>query len=113
MPALPSFDSILTIVSTVIAGVGVVVIALGALVSLLGYLRSFFQTRGGQGINLMRTEIGRSIMLGLEFIVAADVIKTIVTPDYYSLGILAGLTAIRVVLSYFLNQEIQTTMKAR
>lgn len=36
MPALPSFDSILTIISTVIAGVGVGVIALGALVSLRG-----------------------------------------------------------------------------
>lgn len=112
---LPSynFHDILSVVSNTIAAVGVVVIALGALISLLGYLRSFFQIESGQAINLMRTEIGRSILLGLEFIVAADVIKTIVTPDYYSLGILAGLTAIRVVLSYFLNQEIQSTLKTK
>ncbi|PIR21303.1 MAG: hypothetical protein COV45_00730 [Deltaproteobacteria bacterium CG11_big_fil_rev_8_21_14_0_20_47_16] len=113
MTAEIDFHVVLTWISNAIAGIGVAVITLGALVSLFGYLRSFFKVGGAQGINLMRTEIGRSIMLGLEFIVAADVIKTIVTPDYYSLGILGGLTAIRIVLSYFLNQEIQTIMKAK
>lgn len=44
--------------------------------------------------------------MGLEFIVAADLIGTTTTPDYYALGILAIIVAIRTVLSFTLNREL-------
>lgn len=108
---MPALDSVLSSISLVISCIGVGVIVLGAFAAVLGFLLGFFRGSGiasVQKVNLMRMSLGRSIVLGLEFIVAADVIKTVITPDYYSLGILASLTGIRTILSYFINQEIQT-----
>lgn len=108
---MPTLDSALSSISLVIACVGVGVIVFGALTAVLGFLIGIFRsatTASAQKVNLMRMSLGRSIVLGLEFIVAADVVKTVITPDYYSLGILASLTGIRTILSYFINQEIQS-----
>jgi uncharacterized membrane protein len=55
--------------------------------------------------------LGRVLTLGLEFIVAADLIGTTTTPDYYALGILAIIVIIRTVLSYTLNKEIESLAK--
>jgi uncharacterized membrane protein len=54
----------------------------------------------------IRYDIGFHLLLGLEFLIAADIIRTIVRPTLDELGILAGIVAIRTVISYFLNKEI-------
>lgn len=108
---MPMLDSVLSSISLVMSCIGVGVIVLGAFAAVAGFLLGLFRRAtiaSDQKINLMRMSLGRSIVLGLEFIVAADVIKTVITPDYYSLGILASLTGIRTILSYFINLEIQT-----
>ncbi len=47
------------------------------------------------------------ILIGLEFFVAADVLKTILEPTYQDLAVLGAIVAIRTVLSYFLGKEMQ------
>ena len=54
----------------------------------------------------IRYEIGFHLLLGLEFLIAADVIRTINRPTLEELAILGGLVAIRTVISYFLGREI-------
>lgn len=54
----------------------------------------------------IRIMLGSAIIVGLEFILAADVISTITLPDYYNLGLLAILVFIRTVLNYFLDKEL-------
>lgn len=108
---MTTLDSVLSTISLVMACVGVGVIVAGAFGSLVAFFVGLFRKSSlatTQKINLMRMSLGRSIVLGLEFIVAADVVKTVITPDYYALGILASLTGIRTILSYFINQEIQS-----
>lgn len=52
--------------------------------------------------------IGRSLLLGLEVVVAADIVKTIaVEPTLMSLAVLAGLVLIRTFLSWTLVLEIE------
>jgi uncharacterized membrane protein len=51
------------------------------------------------------------LTLGLEFIVAADLISTTTAPDYYTVGIVASIVLIRTVLSYTLNREINSIAK--
>jgi len=53
------------------------------------------------------------ILLGLEFFVAADVIKTILEPTYEDLLLLGALVAIRTVVSYFLGKEVQDLPEER
>jgi uncharacterized membrane protein len=55
-----------------------------------------------------KTRIGRSLLLGLEFLVAADIVKTIaVEPTFMSLGVLAGLVLVRTFLSWTLLLEVE------
>ncbi len=51
--------------------------------------------------------MGRSILLGLEFFVAADIIRTVaVTPDARSVAVLGGIVLIRTFLSFSLELEM-------
>jgi uncharacterized membrane protein len=54
-----------------------------------------------------RRRLGRSILLGLEFLVAGDIIRTVaVTPTFASVGVLAVIVFIRTFLSFSLELEI-------
>ena len=54
-----------------------------------------------------RRQLGRSILLGLELLVAADIIRTVaITPTFESLGVLAAIILIRTFLSYSLQLEV-------
>ncbi len=51
--------------------------------------------------------MGRAILLGLEFLVAADIIRTVaVTPNAQSVAVLAGIVLIRTFLSFSLQLEM-------
>jgi uncharacterized membrane protein len=55
-----------------------------------------------------RADVGRSILLGLEFLVAADIINTVaIDPSLESLAVLAGIVLIRTFLSFALEVEIE------
>lgn len=62
-------------------------------------------------LNKIRLNLGIVLTLGLEFIVAADLIGTTTAPDYYSVGIVASIVLIRTVLSFTLNREINAISK--
>ena len=55
----------------------------------------------------VRLVLGRFLALGLEFQLAADILKTAVSPTFEDLGQLGAIAAIRTVLNYFLAQEIE------
>jgi uncharacterized membrane protein len=66
---------------------------------------------GGQGAEqsyrIVRTVFGRSILLGLEFLVAADIIRTVaVQPSLQNVAILGLIVLIRTFLSFSLEVEI-------
>lgn len=55
-----------------------------------------------------RQTVGRSILLGLEFLVAGDIIRTVaVSPSLLNVGILAGIVIIRTFLSLALQLEVE------
>jgi uncharacterized membrane protein len=92
---------------------GVAVIVVGALVSIPMALRGFQPRRRPAGSEPMsvyrsyRQLLGRSILLGLELLVAADIIRTVaVTPTFESVGVLAIIVLIRTFLSFSLELEI-------
>ena len=107
---LTGLDAILHILKGIIALVGTVVILIGVFISAyqFAYMKVFpgQAHKKGWGIELIRRDLGLTIVLGLEFIIAADVISTISAPDYYSVGILAIVVMIRTFLSYSLSREI-------
>jgi uncharacterized membrane protein len=88
------------------AGVAIVVVGL-ALASAIFISRN---VRGGefeQVYRAYRQGLGRAILLGLEFLVAADIIRTVaVSPTFRSAGVLALIVLIRTFLSMALQVEI-------
>lgn len=100
---------ILFFIQRTISFLGVCVILSGVLLALWEYFYHAVRgewTHQATEINAIRLRLGRILILGLEFIVAADLIGTTTTPDYYALGILAIIVVIRTLLSFTLNREI-------
>ena len=82
---------------------GVAVILLGAAYSAA---RSFFPGNGS-GYAVFRQNLGRSILLGLELLVAADIVRTVaVTPTLHNVLVLALIVLIRTFLSTALQVEL-------
>ena len=90
-----------------VVGIGVIVV--GAAVSMFVFLRRLLTTEGhADAIDAFRSDLGRSILLGLEFLVAADIIDTVaIEPTLDSLAVLAGIVLIRTFLSWSLEVEIE------
>ena len=89
-----------------IDGAGVFVILVGAIAATL---RAGARARTGQAdvYRNFRQQLGRSVLLGLELLVAADIIRTVaVTPTLTSVGVLGLIVVIRTFLSFSLELEI-------
>ncbi len=57
---------------------------------------------------LYRQQVGKAILLGLEFLVAADIIRTVaVAPSFRGVGVLAVVVAVRTFLSFTLDVELE------
>jgi len=54
----------------------------------------------------IRVEFGQRIVLATEFLIAADLVQSILTPTTQELVGLGGIVAIRTILSYFLTREV-------
>ncbi|MCA4133969.1 DUF1622 domain-containing protein [Arthrobacter sp. M4] len=107
------FQLIIETTGRVVDFAGVAVMVIGAVVSIPLALRGYQPKRAqaaGVKMSVYRTYrqlLGRSILLGLELLVAADIIRTVaVTPTFESVGVLAIIVAIRTFLSFSLELEI-------
>lgn len=89
--------------------VGIAIIVAGAAAALFRYMgETLKRTNKERRIEAFRSDLGRSILLGLEFLVAADIIATVaIKPTLQSLAVLAGIVLIRTFLSFSLEVEIE------
>ncbi|MBB4039437.1 putative membrane protein [Microvirga flocculans] len=103
------FPSALKLVTRAIEVGGIAVIVLGLMGSTIAVLWQVLRGRpGSDAFNLYRSNLGRAILLGLEFLVAADIINTVaIEPTLQSLFILGGIILIRTFLSFSLEVEIE------
>src|SRR5262245_64213359 len=89
-------------------------IAFGALEALYRTFRSAFDV--GVGLIARRdtfVRFGSWLMLGLEFELAADIIRSAITPTWTEIGMLAAIAVIRTFLNYFLERDIGEVAEAR
>jgi uncharacterized membrane protein len=97
----------------IIEGIGTAIDAIGVAVIAGGALLAVFMTIGrtrredGGVYDFFRRRLGHAILLGLESLVAADIIRTVaVTPSGESVAVLAGIVLIRTFLSFSLQLEM-------
>lgn len=104
-------QKLLNHLSQVIDLVGVFIIVFGMIYAIARYFKGMWHHDSLVTIDGLRLQLGRAIVLAVEFLLAADIIRTMVAPDYYSLGLLGGLVIIRTVLTYFLDMELKGIRK--
>lgn len=84
--------------------IAVLIIGIGIIRALLGWIASHIP--GYDRTGDIRTGLGRSLILGLEFLLAADVLATAVAPTWDAIGKLAAIVGIRTVLDFYLEWEL-------
>jgi len=92
-------------IGIVIGSVGVVVILVGVFRGLCLFLMKC--VRRNILIADIRIELGHYLVLGLEFLVAKDIVESIAKPSWEDLGKLATLIVLRTVLTFFLAHEVK------
>jgi uncharacterized membrane protein len=101
-------DSLISASATILEVAGIACVIGGAFVATLYYLWVLARTREAGVYRGYRAALGRAILLGLEFLVAADIIATVaIDPSLTSVGVLAGIVLIRTFLSFTLQLEIE------
>jgi len=101
-----TFVDVVEVVGKGIDAAGVVVIVLGGLAA-TAMAGTRLVARDVNTYRRYRQQLGRSILLGLELLVAADIIRTVaVRPTLTSVAVLAGIVLIRTFLSFSLELEI-------
>jgi len=100
----------LALLSTSIGIGAIVIISWGALLTFYRFvLLEVKRLRGTKTYHekiILRHQFGSYLLLGLEFLIAADIILTITYPSLEEIGILASIVVIRTVISYFLDKEM-------
>lgn len=98
--------------SLAIGVLGVLVIVFGVATGLLRFARSEFRFVRGANVSDERKQLrhllGYYLLLGLEFLIAADIIDTLMKPSVQDLVVLGAIVLIRTVISYSLNAELKS-----
>src|SRR6266545_4762994 len=104
---MENFRELMEIIGTAMDGVGVFIVAGGSLVATARLLIHRAHNTGNY-YSLYRQDIGRAILLGLEFLIAGDIIRTVVVaPTIQNVLVLGLIVLIRTFLSMSLQLEIE------
>lgn len=109
-PLTEEVHQVMSAISTVIAVLGTLVITYGVLLAFLRLVRCDARMLRGQPMpgehEALRHQLGYYLLLGLEILVAADIIETLIAPSLNHVALLAGIVIIRTLISYTLNWEL-------
>ncbi len=100
----------ISLVGQLVDFAGVVVIITGIVIATFQFVRSFLNTTTTRktAYQNYRRGLGQGLLLGLELLVAADIIRTVaVTPTLESVAVLAVIVLIRTFLSWSLEVEVE------
>jgi len=104
---MENFRQLMEIIGTAVDAVGVFIVAAGALVATARLLVHRAHNTGDY-YSSYRQDIGRAILLGLEFLIAGDIIRTVVVaPTIQNALVLGLIVLIRTFLSLSLQLEIE------
>jgi uncharacterized membrane protein len=101
-----SYEDFVSEVVKVIEGVGAAIMVIGGLFAFARYAQQVV-AHASVSYRQLRANLGRVILLGLEVLIIADIIRTIVVdPSLQSVGVLGVIVLIRIMLSFSLEAEI-------
>lgn len=101
------YREVMDIIGTAVDAVGVFMIIVGAILATVRFLVRRYE-EAGKSYRFYRQDLGRAILLGLEFLIAGDIIRTVVVaPTLENIVILGLIVLIRTFLSMALQLEVE------
>ncbi|MFA4904749.1 MAG: DUF1622 domain-containing protein [Desulfobaccales bacterium] len=102
------FDKFIQWVAIGIEFIAIGIIVLGAIITIITFLQRVIKEGPiEENYRRFRSDFGKAILLGLEFLIASDIVGTVaVGPNFQDLGVLGLLVVIRTFLSFALELEI-------
>ncbi len=91
--------------------IAILTIAIAVLITFKRFLRQRSHPRDRNLQQSLRLDLGLSLALSLEFLLAADIVGTAVSPGWDAIAKLAAITGIRTFLNFFLHQEVREMQK--
>ena len=96
---------------------GVAVIVFGVACGLARFVRSEWRAAGGFSVaedrKNLRQLLDYYLLLGMEFLIAADIVDTLRTPGPQELVVLGTMVLIRTIIGYSLNNELRADEKSK
>ena len=99
---------VVNVLIVIVEACAAAVIIIGAVWAFARFAWVGVRQRTTQAFVPVRLTLGRYLVLGLEFQLASDVLRTAVAPSWQDLGKLAAVATIRTALNYFLEKEIES-----
>jgi uncharacterized membrane protein len=100
-------------VALLVEAVAVLLIAYGAAEAFANSARHFFRRTHDAGWrNALFVRFGIWLLLGLQFALAADIVRSVISPSWNDIGQLAAIALIRTFLNYFLEHDLAEAEKA-
>jgi uncharacterized membrane protein len=104
--AAMNFEEVMADVARGFEAVGVAIIVIGGIVAIVAGVKDFHNA--SKFFVDVRRDFGKPLILGLEILVAADIVQTItVDPSFESVAVLGILVAVRIALSFSLDIEVE------
>lgn len=92
-----------------IKAVAVLVVAWGAIDAAIGCVSLIVGRQTGYGARkAVWRRFGVWLVLGLEFELAADIVETVISPEWIDIAQLGAIAVIRTFLNYFLEKDLET-----
>ncbi len=106
---MDTLHNIINVIGFTLNIIGALITIWGIIVSLIDFLKKELLRKEDcvKCNEAIRIKLGSYLVLALEFFIAGDIIKTIITPTWEGLGILGAIVVIRTILSYFLTKDLK------
>ncbi|MDH3626386.1 MAG: DUF1622 domain-containing protein [Acidobacteriota bacterium] len=105
-----ALSSTLEWIASAIDLIGIAIVLWGFVRALIGFViteaRRLRYRAGIGGLRTLRIDLGTYILLGIEFMIASDIIHTVVKRELQDLIFVSALVAIRTAISFFLGREV-------
>lgn len=99
-------------VALVLEAISILLIAYGALEAAIRVIGPQLRRMNTHGVRRAAwLGLARWLVLGLEFMLAADIVRTVINPSWTELGQLAATALIRTFLNYFLERDLESAQE--
>ena len=105
---MEQFKSVIGVIAYGIEAFGVLIIVIGSVVATARFLSGLSTVPRQEGYSAYRLSVGRAIILGLEFLIAGDVVRTVIVSHALTdVAVLGLIVVVRAFLSFTLALEIE------